>query len=182
MSEADDPQATPGPATGGPQQLLEQLASGEITYSEVGDRIGLMLQHANEWAEQMTSDAGAEAAKIRTSAKAASKKMVADAEAEAIRIVGEAEAEAVRRIEHARRRVEELKERVELARFRTGSLKARLRGALEQLEEHDYDIELPSDLPELPEVDVSEAEHDTEKNDAAATSSSPEEVSSRGRR
>ncbi|MGH2756388.1 MAG: hypothetical protein ACRDI3_01205, partial [Actinomycetota bacterium] len=140
-----DPKTTAESAANEPDQLLELLESGELSYSEVGHRVGAMLQHAHDWAEQTMSEASAEATRIRASAKATSKKVVADAEAEAIRIVGEAQAEAVRRIEHARSRIDELKESVELARLRSDSLKARLHGALEQLDEHDYDIDLPED-------------------------------------
>jgi cell division septum initiation protein DivIVA len=185
LPESGDRKATsPEAAAAEPERLLAALESGEITYSEVGHRVGAMLQHAHDWAEQTVSDASAEAARIRASAKATSKKVVADAEAEAIRIVGEAQAEAVRRIEHAHSRVDELKESVELARLRSGSLKARLQGALEQLNEHDYDIDLPPNLPELPELDVSETDDSevedfTDKSDESA-SPARDEVGSKG--
>lgn len=175
MAKMDDAQATMEEPAGEPEQLLAALQQGEITYREVGERIGVMLQHAYDWAEQMVAEASAEATRMRASAKDTSKKKVNDAENEARKIVSDARAEAVRRIEHALSRIEELKGSVELARLRTDSLKARLRGVLEQLEDHDYDVGLPPDLPELPEeVD------DEERVDESAEASTPQEVGPRG--
>ena len=139
--------------------LVADVDRGEINHQQLGDRIGAVLQHANDWARRMVAEAEAEAIRTRERAKAEARKMTADAEAEAEHLRNEAEAEADRRIKYAEARLEELRESAEVARQRTKALKRRLAAVVERLEEEDYNLELPAgiEIPELTEeLDESE--------------------------
>lgn len=127
-------------------ELVSAVESGEITYADVGHRLGALIQHAHDWAARITSEADTEAVKTKERARQAAQKTIEDAERTAAEIRRKAERDAAERIAYARARVAELHEQITSVAEHGAAIRERLLTAAATLENLDTDVSLPEGI------------------------------------
>jgi cell division initiation protein len=108
--------------------------SADNAYQSLGERMGSLLQHASNSADQLHRDAKEEASRLRQEARKAAKSIKERAEKQAADALAAAEYEAAKRIEEAKQSVERLLKEEEEVRQRLTSVRTELRSMGERLE------------------------------------------------
>ncbi|MFP5298894.1 MAG: hypothetical protein ACLGHL_07915 [Actinomycetota bacterium] len=127
-------------------ELVGAARSGEVTYAEVGNKLGALIQHAHEWAARITAEADTEAVKTKERARQIAQKTIEEAERTAAEIRRKAEQDAAERVAYARARVAELQDQITSVAGHGAVIRDRLLAAAAALDDLDTDISLPDNI------------------------------------